>query len=133
MRTNNRKVSCICCIFVHPHLHSAPLFFGVRERSINGVIYKGALTKTANDVKCVAIAAKSLDLKALQTLPVICDFVHPFCQFAKRVETRLHMRQYAEACMYEIYQGCSPSTIYGNIRGAWSFWSTPRIATPGKG
>ena len=33
------------------------------------------------------------------------EFIHPFCEFLKRVETRLHMRHYAEACMCKIYQG----------------------------
>ena len=72
-RTNNRIFSCICSIFVQPDLHSAPLFSEMRERSIYGDI-QGALIKTANADKCqVVMAAKSPDLKALQTLPVICD------------------------------------------------------------
>ena len=72
-RTNNRIFSCICSIFVQPDLHSALLFSEMRERSIYGDI-QGALIKTANADKCqVVMAAKSPDLKALQTLPVICD------------------------------------------------------------
>ena len=41
------NISCVSCIFVHPDLDSAPLFVGVRERSITCVMYQKIELKLA--------------------------------------------------------------------------------------
>ena len=38
------------------------------------------------------------------------------------------MRRHAEGCMYEIYQGCSPCTISGNIRTPLNVILVPKAA-----